>query len=166
PQGGQLLGRLDAFGHRGEAEVPAEVEDGPDDGRVARVGGEAGHELAVDLQEVGGEAALPGEGGVARPEVVDGQADAEALEALQGADPGAAGVDEGVLGDLEAEVGGVGAAAGDGRPDLDGEAGRVELAPGDVDRHRHRGDAGRLERPPGGGLGGGLGHDPGAERHD
>src|SRR5687767_2790049 len=48
----QLAAGLDPFGHDRETERTGQADDGFNDGRVLTVAVEAGHEAAVDLQEL------------------------------------------------------------------------------------------------------------------
>jgi hypothetical protein len=73
----QLLGALDAFGDRIEAEAATETERGPHDRRRARIVLERGDERAVELDLVEGEAAQIAEAGVPDAEIVDLDLDAE-----------------------------------------------------------------------------------------
>ena len=66
---------LDTFGDDPEVEVPTEVDDGPDDAVRRRVGPDREHERLVDLQLGGRQRGEVRERRVARPEVVDRDAD-------------------------------------------------------------------------------------------
>ncbi len=100
---GELVVGLDAFGDCAQSEGVGQRDDGGDDGFVVGVGGDAGHEGAVDLDDVDREPFEVGQGRVAGAEVVDGDADSEQLELVQGGDGVGGGVDESGLGELEAE---------------------------------------------------------------
>src|SRR5262245_32363275 len=63
----ELLGRLDALGHRLEPQRAAQTDDGADDGGVPAVLRQTGHEGAVHLQHVDGEPLQVPEARVAVP---------------------------------------------------------------------------------------------------
>jgi len=76
----ELLARLDALGDDVELERPGEGDDRLGDRRVVRGGRDLADEGAVDLERVGGEEPERAERRVAGAEVVDRDADAEALQ--------------------------------------------------------------------------------------
>ena len=53
---GHLLGPVDALGHRVDAEPLGQLDHRLDDGPIAGVGTQPGHEAAVDLDDVDREA--------------------------------------------------------------------------------------------------------------
>ena len=121
-------------------------------------------ERAVDLHDVDREAVQVAERRVAGAEVVDGEAHAERLQVLEGAEVELGVLEHHALGDLEHERVGGPVAAGEHVAHEVGEGRCGELAGGDVDREQEVapvvgvGPRRRLTHR-------GLEH-PGAERHD
>ena len=76
----KLLDRLDALSRDREAEALRQRRHAPHDGRVIARVAEAGDERAVDLEPVDREALQVAEDGVAGPEVVNRELDAELLD--------------------------------------------------------------------------------------
>jgi hypothetical protein len=109
-----------------------QVDDRGHDRRVLLVGEQAGHERPVDLELVDREPLEVRQRGVAGAEVVDRQADPEALQLGQG---GAGGLDvlhQHRLGDLQVHGGRVDAGLGEDLGHHPGEVGVGELAAGQV----------------------------------
>src|SRR5882762_8463535 len=52
----ERLGSLDAFGYRGNPQCSGHLGDGLDHAAIDGIGGEAADELAVDLEEIHGQA--------------------------------------------------------------------------------------------------------------
>src|SRR5690554_2150767 len=78
PKEAVLLLGLDALGGDTQLETLAQGDDGPQqlDLFQPRVGAQAAHEAAVDLEAVKGQTAQLGQGGVSYAEVVEGHVDA------------------------------------------------------------------------------------------
>jgi len=118
-----------------------EADDGRHDGSVfgvARPRVQAGDELAVDFQQVDREPAQIGQRRVARPEVVDGDLDAEFLQRAQRRGRRLGIAHDDALGDLEAEQRGIETSPFEDVGDVVDEHRRVELASGEVDAHEQR----------------------------
>ena len=116
----------------------AEGHDAGDDGRRRGVVGHRRHEGAVDLELVERERAEVGQRRVARPEVVDRDPHAERAQLGQVADGGAHVEEQRAFGDLEAEVGRVGAGGLEHGRHPAGEIGPHQLAGRQVHRHPGR----------------------------
>src|SRR5829696_6546093 len=80
PQHAQLITRLDALGDHVEPECAPDLEHGLHNLAVARAVRDLGHERAVDLEGVEGEAPKAAERGIPRPEVVDDERYAQVAE--------------------------------------------------------------------------------------
>ena len=76
-----MVRRFHAFGDGLQIQAVRHLDDGAHDGRIVRVGGQVADEALVDLELVDVEALEVGQAGVAGAEVVDGQLDAQLLEA-------------------------------------------------------------------------------------
>ena len=87
-----------------EVEGAAELDDRLDDGPVAGVGRDALHEAGIELEQVDRQVLQLGHRGEARPEVVDGDLDAERLEPPQDARRLLGLLQHGVFGDLDAQA--------------------------------------------------------------
>jgi hypothetical protein len=75
-----LLGGFDAFGYNRQTQRTGQAQDRGDDSSIAGVGLESGHELAIDLQLIKGQALQVGQIRVTSPEVVDRQRHAQPFE--------------------------------------------------------------------------------------
>src|SRR3954468_2830369 len=107
PQAVGLLLGLDALGNHVNAQRAPHRQDGGHDGLVLAGADDAVDERAVDLERVDREAPHIGERRVAGAEVVECEAHAQLLEAVERGQRGRGVLDESALGDLDAqEVGG------------------------------------------------------------
>src|SRR5450755_1686398 len=79
----ELFEGFDAFGDHGEVESVCQSEDAFEHGKGRCVGGGAGDERAVDLDDVDGQTGQGAQGGVAGSEVVDRDAGPEALQRVE-----------------------------------------------------------------------------------
>ena len=131
----ELAVGLDALGDHGEAEGVAEADDGGDDRRVLRVRAQPVDERTVHLDCFDREALQVPERRVAGPEVVDAEPDSQALERRDRAHGRLGVVHQDVLGDLEAQPGGVGAGVVERRSHVLGEVGVRQLPARQVHRH-------------------------------
>ena len=110
PEQRQGLFVLDALRDRLETERLGQADDRGHDVAVGRIRGEVAHEVDVDL-DVGERQVLEvGEAAVAGAEVVEGKTAADLAQAAGEASAGGDVLHECGLGDLEDEVGGIGAA--------------------------------------------------------
>ena len=115
--------------------MPAEVDDGPDDGDVLAALAQRRDEAAVDLDLLHREALEVGQRRVPGAEVVDREADAEVAQPVQQRD-GAGGVGhDRALRDLQGEPVRRDAVPPQETVDLLDEVGVVQAARGQVDRH-------------------------------
>ena len=80
---GYLARVLDPFGHCGEPQGVREPDDALDEVVAVRFGRDCVYERFVDLQAINGKTTEMAERREGRPEVVEGQADAELLEPPQ-----------------------------------------------------------------------------------
>ncbi|HWG73713.1 MAG TPA: hypothetical protein VG184_06630 [Acidimicrobiales bacterium] len=133
-----LLDGLHALGHDIEPQGVAQADDRPYHLGVAGVDPETSDEAAVDLDHVHREAPQVTQAGPPGTEVVDGDGDAHTLQLAQAGPHRQTGVDEGVLGELEAKQVGGKLPRGQGVAHLGDETGAHQLAGGDVDRHSKR----------------------------
>jgi hypothetical protein len=78
---GELGWPFDAFGDDLEAEAASELKEGGEEVALVGLDVEGVDEGAVDLQDAEGEAGQVGQRGVADAEVVEGELDAEGVEA-------------------------------------------------------------------------------------
>ena len=97
-------GVLDPLGDRFDPQRPPELHDGPDDEGVPAFCGHVGNETAVDRKAVDRQFAQLGHGGVARPEVVDGQAHSAGAELPQHRVQGGLVKVDGALGYFQVDV--------------------------------------------------------------
>ncbi len=102
-QGRQVLLALDAFGDHRETEVVREIDGRADDHQIVVVVDHVNHEGLVDLELVQRQPLQVRERRIAGAEIVDRQADAEIVQAIEVA-LGAVGIEHhGALGQLEGE---------------------------------------------------------------
>ncbi len=80
---GQLLGLLDALGHRVEAEGPCQIDHRRRERHRTVAPSQGGDEGPIDLDDVNGEAMQVAERRVAGSEVVNRDLDAKALQLLE-----------------------------------------------------------------------------------
>ena len=156
---------FDPLGDHVEGERPGHADDRLDDRRPLLLDAERVDELAVDLERVEREAVEVGERGVAGAEVVEDEPHAELAERLQGRLGVGRLLDQDALGDLQPQVDGVEAGAGEDFGDRGGEVAVGDLAGGEVDRDVE----GPLVGPllvPGEDLAAGRLLDPAADRLD
>nr|WP_255600999.1 hypothetical protein [Blastococcus sp. LR1] len=137
-QRGHVLGLLDALGDDGQAEVVPEVHGAAHEDGVLRAGRHAEHERAVDLELVHGQPAQVAHRAVPGAEVVDGQPQAEVVQALEHVHAACGVGHDGALGDLEAQHAGGDAVLGQQSLHQVGQSGVEQAAGGQVDRHRQR----------------------------
>ena len=104
---------LDPLGDHVERERPGHPDHRLDDRRPLLFDAERVDEGAVDLQRVEGITVEVGERGVAGAEVVEDEADAELVQRFQRGERRGRLVDQHRLGDLQAQVDGVEAGAGE-----------------------------------------------------
>jgi hypothetical protein len=99
-----LLNLLDALGHDFQPEGARQATDRRDDRMILRLVGQPGDEAAIDLEGIDREPAQVRQSRIAGAEVVDGQADAQSLQAFHRVqrDPGIA--QQRGLGDLQAQL--------------------------------------------------------------
>jgi hypothetical protein len=83
PEDLELRRVLHALGHGGQRQAVTELHDRPGN-RPVRRRREVGDEGAVDLQDVDRQAVEVGQRGVARPEVIDRDMDAELAQGARG----------------------------------------------------------------------------------
>src|SRR3954451_860669 len=140
------------------AEPAAEVEDGADDGALALARRQLVDEGPVDLELVEGEALEVAERGIAGPEVVHGEPDAERPQAGEDRRRLFRVADQHALGDLELEPGRLDAVLGQGLAHRLDQAVLAELDRGEVDRDAKARPADQVAA--------GLADHPGADRDD
>ena len=97
----QLLLRFDSFGDDFLAQFPAHHQDGADQLGILLVLADVLHELAVDLDDVDGEGAQVGEGGLAGAEIVERNAETGPVQLLQCGRGLTHVAEQGVFGDFE-----------------------------------------------------------------
>jgi hypothetical protein len=126
---------------------------------------QAVHERLGQLQRVDGQALEVGQGGVAGPEVVDGQVDAEGPEAAEALQHGLLVGGEDALGDLQHQLVRVQAGGVEGAGHILEQVGLLELADRQLDAQERMGLEREAALPVAGGLAGGVQH-PAADGHD
>jgi hypothetical protein len=148
-----------------EVQEVGDAQDGVGRGRLLGPEQQAVHERLGQLEGVHGQAAQVGQGRVAGAEVVDGQVDAEGLQAAEAVQHGLLVGGEHALGDLQHQLARVQPRGVQGPGHVLEQVGLLELAHRQVDAEERV----RLEREPAlpvaGGLAGGVQH-PAADGHD
>ncbi len=160
----ELGGGLDALGDGLEVQALGHVHDRADDLLGVRAALELGHEAAVDLHHVGGEAVQVAQRGVAGAVVVDGHRDTAGPQVLHHRHGGLEVDGQRLLGELQDDLVRLDPVVGDQGEHPLGEPGLVELPDGDVDADREP-MVGQV-RAPAAELAAGLGHHVPAQHLD
>ena len=137
----ELLARLHPLGDHLELQALGERDDRLRDRGVVGVGRDVLDERLVDLEGADREALEVAERGVAGPEVVDREPDAEAIERVQLGDRLLGAAHDAALGQLEVEVGRIEGRGLDHLGDAAHEVVLLELPAGQVDREAQVGEA-------------------------
>ncbi len=149
----ELLLGLDALGRRRHAEAAREFHDGLHDGLAVGPRVRLADEHLVDLDLVEGEAAQVVERGETGAEIIEHDADAKRMQAVQARDDLFAALEQGRFRDLEFQAGGIEARGGERRADHVDDLVAAQLHGREVDRklavrrQRDHGAAGFIEAP-------------------